>query len=356
MNIYVFPNSKNLPAESRNPYISHLIESLSNKANVINKNKPSSIGLLDLLFNIHKTDVVSFNWIENIVERRGGQMQVFIFFFVIAIMKLKKGIIVYTLHNKISHSANKLFWKNWVFKSVLKYADIVLTHASEGITFAHEKYKVPLSKLHFIHHPVYPEGIIDFDQIPERNRDIDILIWGTIAPYKGLDLFLAYISKNELDKKYRILIAGKISPPEYVEKISAYSPSVEIRNEFISEESLSAYMERSKNILFTYNSTTVLSSGALIRSLNSTCVIIGPNTGSFKDLAEEGLVRSFNEFEDIPSLIDSIKDQKELIQRRRDFINENSWEEFSEKLIQLILKKESPKGVSAQAFPFKGRG
>jgi beta-1,4-mannosyltransferase len=339
MNIYVFPNSKNLPAESRNPYISHLILSLSRKANVINKNKPSSIGIIDLVLNIHKTDVVSFNWIENIVERRGGLLQIFLFYFVLAVLKLKNGKIVYTLHNKLSHSGNKLFWKNLVFKSVLRHADIVITHSSEGISFAHEQYNVPLSKLHFFQHPVYPEGMIDFDQVQKNgNKDIDILIWGTIAPYKGLDIFLDYISKHELDKKYRILIAGKINPPEYAEKISEYSMSVEIRNEFISEEILSEYMQRAKIILFTYNSSTVLSSGALIRSLNSLCQIIGPNTGSFKDLAEAGLVSSFSNFDEIPLMIGKMGSKEDLVGKRKKFINANSWDAFAEKFMQVIHK------------------
>ena len=46
-------------------------------------------------------------------------------------------------------------------------------------------------------------------------------------------------------------------------------------------------------ILFPYSAQSILSSGALMTSLNSAAAIVGPDVGSFRDLAQEGMVETF---------------------------------------------------------------
>lgn len=248
----------------------------------------------------------------------------------------KKGIkVFYTLHNKQSHYSTHRILKSIIRKVVLKNADFILFHSSSGHEFL-EKEKVIAKKI-YIPHPFR-----DYKSIPNISRNkFDILIWGSIRPYKGIDIYLRYLEAKKLLSKYKIIIIGNIFPKEYELELNKYkSDYIKIINESTSNETLDELIAQSRIVLFTYNADSVLSSGALIYSLSRGANIIGPNVGSFRDVKQEDLIEVFNDYDDLIVRIDSglIPDPNRK-SKILNYINENTWDKFGQKLGEFIFVK-----------------
>ena len=104
-------------------------------------------------------------------------------------------------------------------------------------------------------------------------------------------------------------------------------------NEFLEEDILRRYISKSKVILFTYSLDSVLSSGALIYSLNFGKKIIGPNGGAFKDM--HSIVDCYDSFDNIADIIDI--DKKVDISIVKEYINNNTWCDLPEKLLSELF-------------------
>lgn len=338
-NAYVFPNSIKVPQEHSNPYVQNLIDSLSVPFNVINANAPTSMGIIDILKNIRKINWLFLNWIENIPERKGGFIQFLLFYFLLVTNKLLRVKIVYVLHNKVSHSKKYFFFKKLIFKSILKHSSYIITHSSEGVSFASEEYGISPEKIFFIHHPIEKGKKFLEENVSKQSKVYDILIWGTMVEYKGIYEFVANLNNFKHAEKIKILIAGKFINQEYFEKVKKIcGENITIQNSFLSEKILHKHMTESRIILFTYSPGSILSSGALMDSLFSPSYIIGPNNGSFTDFEELSLISTFNNFDDLESLIFKVSEQdmEKLMHSRKLFVKKNSWDHFAQSFINFV--------------------
>jgi glycosyltransferase involved in cell wall biosynthesis len=318
-----------------NPYLDDFIASLKGKVTIVNEKDRSKSGIFNVIKYISKINLVFFNWIENVPDRKGGLFQTVFLYFFFLLSKILKIRIIWTMHNKLSHSRENYASKKRIFKFILKNADLVITHSKAGKTFGEEMVPGTSSKIHYLPHPVKDRRLET-----EPVKQYDILIWGTIAPYKGIDKFLEYLIRENLEKKYRILIVGKITSQEYAGSLLGFSSAnIEIQNKFIEDDLLQNLIGRSKIVLFTYSMSSILSSGVLIDSLGYGANIVGPHVGAFADLADDGIITTFNDFPEMISKIDGQlenSESKSQITNLERFLNENSWNGFSIKLLDLI--------------------
>lgn len=340
MKIFLTPMLSKIKSPTKNPYIDDLINSLEENGHVItNKNQFSKIGLFNIIFYLKKSDAIYFNWIEDLISTRFGFLQSIYVYFCCFIFKLMGKKIIWTLHNKISHSKEYLFFKLINTYFLLNYSDIVITHSKDGVDFSKHFLKDENKNITFIHHPIYN----NLSKNAEKTKEFkyDILIWGAITPYKGVDKFLNYLERNNLLNKYKICILGKIKNNHLKKEILRYkSRNVEVINEFVDDKKLEGYILVSKIVLFTYTPTNTFASGSLMMSLSYGSNIIGPNVGSFKDLSEEKLIKIFNSYNDLINKIDlSLNAQKNDLDLVNKFIKINSWNSFGKELSRL-LKKE----------------
>jgi len=335
MNIYVFPIENKTKSATKNPYIDNLINTIEkNDCIVVNKDKISKFGVLDLLLYIPKTDIYYLNWIENLADRRFAWIQSMLFILIFFILKLFGKKIVWMMHNKISHSKKSLFLKIITNTILVNYSDIVLTHSLDGVRFGNILLKND-RKIEWIHHPL--ENNIQNINTKVEN-DIDILIWGSISPYKGVDVFLEYLQKSKISNKYNIYIVGKITNNTLAEKLNSYATDkIVIENDFVSNERLAELFTRSKMVLFTYAGYSTLSSGALMDTLSYNKQVIGPHVGAFRDLKEEGLIETFTDFNDlIGKFQNGLLDQKLDSNKLTTFIENNSWGNFGNWLCKIM--------------------
>lgn len=333
--IYVYPNIKLGIKGFTNPYIKHLAESLSANNQVVNKDFPASNGIFDILKYLKQIDLLYLNWIEDLPEKRGGYIQSLFFILLLPYLKLRGKKIVWTLHNKKSHSEKYKLIKSVLFKLLLKYSDLVVTHAKEGLNHI----PATTSKV-YIHHPL---KVSKQNYAASDLKKYDLIIWGSITKYKGIDAFLDYLTAKGLIENYEILIAGEVVGSELrntLEKLDHEYQNFTLMNAFVEEKELEKLIFQSRVVLFCYHSDTVLSSGALMDSLLYNSAIVGPDVGSFNDLAREGIIHTFKSYDDLILILNELIEDPENLAKTKDkrmaFIENNSWEAFSSQIDQQL--------------------
>jgi hypothetical protein len=319
-----------------NPYTSSFIESLDKKVNVLNKDTFAKIAIVDLFKYIFSIDVIIFNWIENIGYKKLGKLQFVFFMFAFVILKLRKVKIVWVFHNIHPHKGES-FISKYMYSLFFDASDLIVTHSKKADKYvkAHSS-----KKTFFTHHPnnkiQIDNSILNIDESCDVRKK-DILIWGSIEPYKGIVEFLDFNKKMGQAKAFKIQIIGTCNDVNYENEILKYTnDNVVFENRRVSFLELNKHIDNSKFVLFPYRSNSVSSSGALLDTLTFNGSCIGPNTGCFSDLAEEGLCYVFRSYEEILNIVstnNSIDNDK-----MQYFVQGNSWDKFIVKLISEIKK------------------
>jgi len=337
---YFYPNSSKQTQSEVNPYTSLMIEGLEESFRVVNKDRPTGKGFFDFLRYAFSVDFLFANWIEELPDKKYGFIQSALFIFIIKIRKLIGFSFFWVMHNKSTHDRSNARAKKILYSFIVKNCDLILTHSSEGIKNATQNYGHNGKNIVFLHHPV---GIRK-DNNPEQQKIYDVLIWGKISAYKGIKEFVSFFAQNNaLLKNRKILIAGKFfSESYYNEVMEIKPPQISILNEYIDDNKLSGLIIASKAILFTYNPASVLSSGALMTSLEYPVYIFGPNTAAFADLAGEGIIQTYESFNDLASKIDIVLgdtfDKTEMMSKQEDFVRNHSWKKTSDAINKQILQ------------------
>lgn len=314
-NIYYFPTNKGM---ENNTYSNHFITSLSKTNNVVNADADRKL-VVDL-FKYFYANIFILNWTENLAFGRKKWIKAALYMFMLLLCRLCRKKIIWIIHNKYPHEGH-----NRLSRLIMRYnafiSNLVITHSKEGVGYCKQHYYKRANVI-YLPHPVYPES-----KSLEAHIEFDIIIWGAIKKYKHILEFLKFYNTCENLKNYKILLCGKCQDADYNEDIKTQlNENIYYLNDYVSYTDLNKYISASKNILFTYNDESVLSSGALIYSLPFKRKIIAPNKGSFKDLIESGCVFTYENFDDIFDLL------KEDITIKEDeaniYIETNSWAQF----------------------------
>jgi glycosyltransferase involved in cell wall biosynthesis len=335
--VYFYPiSARNDKIVSFNPYTFDFVDSIEQYFTVVNKGKPSTRGIFDIYKYIFRIDYIIFNWIEDLPEKKGGFIQTVFFFLLMAICKLIGNKTIWVMHNRLSHSRKHKWMKNLIFNQLIRHSDIILTHSSEGISYGESMRKDSKNRIHYFPHPVK-----DRRKSSSSATGYDILIWGTISPYKGILEFLQALHNAKKEKSYRILIIGKSNANEYFDSLVKYSSNnITIKEAFMDDDSLQELIGQSKIVLFTYAKSSILSSGALMDSIGFGGNVVGPNVGAFADLAKEGIINTYRESDEMFSVIDAVLAKKDDTKNPQidQFLVENSWNKFAAYIHRIAMK------------------
>ena len=340
--IYFYPQFDYEKEASPNPYIKDFQRSLEGNFKIIN-HKVNHKGVLDFFQYILRTDIYIFNWIEDLPIYKLGKLQTLFFLIFLAFSRIFRKKIVWILHNKYSHFSKKNCWTDFMYKILMKYSDLIVTHSRQGISFVKENYPTEVSKVCYINHPMR-EKPIEVKGV-EAEKKYDFLIWGTIQPYKGVLEFLKFLNFSEERGKVKLLIAGKCFDPSYREKMLPYlNENITFKDNFFSLKEILKMANQVNFILFTHKSVSVLSSGALMDAVSMGVKIIGPDHGAFKDLSSLNFIMTYKNYEDILKLNQTNKDIPVNFEELTSFYSENSWEGFGNymegKFQELFLKNK----------------
>jgi beta-1,4-mannosyltransferase len=329
---YLYPISARNGSSPYNPYLDNFLNSTKTHLVCLNEEFPSNIGILDIFRFLKEADFLILNWVEDLPEKKGGIIQSAVFLILLKLLRFSRVKVIWTLHNKFTHSSRRLYIKKLLFFNLLEKSDLIITHSEEGISFAESLRPGAASRVFYFPHPIVPvAGALKED----IDKKYDILIWGTLAPYKAIDTFLESLALHNSLNRYRIMIAGRAVSDEFFSRISKYgNENITIRNQYINKEDLAMLIGQSRAVLFTYSGESVLSSGALIDSVAYGARVIGPDVGAFADLAKAGVISTYDSFEQLLELLDRLDHPEDpgYRDRLRDFINSHTWPEFSKAL------------------------
>lgn len=327
--VYLYPKV----FQSENPYINDLENALSENFKIINKESNRN-GVLDLFKYLPRSDIYYFNWIESLPSRRFGKVQIIVFIFFLMLAKSLRKKLIWTLHNKYAHDKVRNRWVDFMFRTMIKYSDLILTHSQAGIDFIKEEYPVYIKKIKYFVHPIKPL----FRMTSDKSSLYDFFIWGTIWPYKGVIEFLKFLRESGNTRLFKILIAGRCINEQVKTGLGIYlSENIIHRDEFFEMDEIANFANQSKFTLFTYKTESVLSSGSLMDSIRMGSVIIGPNVGAFKDLKSYSFMQTYDSYEGIIDIFHNFNYDKDIITNEiKGFFNENSWDAFGAKLNNAI--------------------
>ena len=328
--VYVYPNIDRKLMGSNNPYIEKLKKAIGMNELEIDP-AVTSQAFPDLLVKGLRSDMVILNWLENLPLRRMGILQTAVVMVYLRLLKARGIKIVWIKHNKISHNRKRFFISKWIHRTLTRYADHIMTHSNDVDV-------VPGEKLLYLPHPsnIGPESVLPPEH-PSAAPVIDLLIWGSLLPYKGVLEFLQFVKTDAELQGMKIHVVGKSSAEYWAQLQAAVSPNVTLSNQFIEEADLSQLFRKARFILFTYNKKSVMSSGVLIDSLAACRKIIAPDCGAFSDLSKEySFVQLFDNFSEIAAICREHYDNYTLdYDEVCGFVARNSWYNMGKKIKEL---------------------
>jgi len=199
-------------------------------------------------------------------------------------------------------------------------------------------------------HPVYNQPIPSENQATLRNRyglrsDSTIFIFfGLIRHYKGLDLMIRALNKLNL-KEHNIqpLIVGEFYTDRQKllslinhEHLSEYK----IIDRFVSEQEAAELLTLSDAMILPYRSAS--QSGVLSNAINFRLPVIVSDLPGLKEYInpnENGLIFEKNSVDDLAEALlqfSENKPQMEMTKHMQDLKHKLTWQEFSNKLLNVI--------------------
>ena len=311
-------------------YLYNLAQSLSNYFDIINfdnKREPAPKELFRYLF---KADIFLLNWIENEPNKTNGCIRYYLVQAFLTISKIFNKRIIWTFHNIEPHNKKGSVQSKKLMRRLKKDSTLIIHHTVESLKFTSQE------KNFYFFHPF--KKIDQFDLSNDySDYKYDILIWGAIAPYKGIAEFLEYVKSDPYLSKLKILIAGKVNNDIYKNKLEkSLSDKTIFKNRFHTDEEIEILHKQTRYVFYSHQGNSVLNSGQLVVSLGYAANIIGPDKGAFKELANLGLIHSYNSFTDVSRIIKNKKPIERKLCKR--FVSEHSWDKFAEVFYTRVIQ------------------
>lgn len=317
--IYYYPSCP--PGGYGNPYSINVKNALTKYGEVLdNDNIPIQPAVKGLLNHCCKADLFILNWIEGIANHRLGLLQYYAALLCFFLIRVRKKKIVWTLHNIHPHGgANK--YSERISNYLYRHADFIVTHSKGAQKYAEDKAICP------VYYVCHPFNVFDIQE-KDVEKQIEVLIWGGIYPYKGIPQFLREV--NVRNSKMLIKIVGNCSDNVLLSEIENQikgHENVSFENRRLEFSELAPLISSSKYVLFPYLGGSVSSSGALMDTIAMGGTAIGPNLGAFKDLNEEGLCIVYNDYNELFDILDNkINVTNDDIS---SFVKANSWDNYA---------------------------
>jgi len=284
-----------------NPYSINFKKALSEFYEVLDsENKPSSMLSFSFLLNSVKANLYIINWLESVCFLRFSLIQYFFARLGLLIIKLRKKKIVWIFHNIHPHQGSNKYSKK-IQKILFDQSSLIISHSIDAANYAKEHTK---TKVLYACHPIQPIKLAE-KFIPQY-KNIDIFIWGSIQPYKGIVEFitLPFVRNSDLN----VLIIGKCENQKLSKQITEnLQENIIFENRQADFSEIKAYCETSSYVVFPYIGTSVSSSGALIDTIAFKGTPVGPSKGAFKDLEQDGMCIVYHNDEELKKVL--IKNQ-----------------------------------------------
>ncbi len=239
----------------------------------------------------------------------------------------KKGVkVVLLCHNVADHDAHGL--KQRVSKALLKQADAYITHATEAAdTLRAVRPDAPVLQRP---HPIYGQFPAPNEHLEQRGR-LELLFFGLIRPYKGLDVLIKALAKLH-DEEVYLTVAGEAwGELAVLQQNIAVSgaPNVELHLEYIPDAEAANYFARADVVVLPYRSAT--GSGVLTVAYHYGKPVLATRVGGLPDSVVDGKTGWLVEPESADALAEAIAhihraDVPKMEHAIAAFCADNSWD------------------------------
>lgn len=328
MNLYFFPT----PPEGGgfNPYSQNYKDAIGEYFDIVDETGVPPTLNYPLLHFAFRADIFILNWVESAIFSKNGTLKFLIIMVSLMIIRLRKKRIVWMLHNLQPHEG-----ENWTTKFVqnylFKHASLIVAHSKQACGYAKQRAR---GLVVYLVHPVAPPV---FEEKKVEAPSCDVLIWGTVLPYKGI---LEFVSKPIVQQSnLRIRIIGHCKDATLERNIqSNCNAKITFENRKIEFGELKSCIAQARFVLFPYVGNSVSSSGALIDTICLGGIPVGPAMGAFKDLAEDGVCLTYTNDETMMNILTS-REYMITNDCRNNFIKTNSWKAFAKEVAAILNDK-----------------
>lgn len=200
-------------------------------------------------------------------------------------LKKKDIRVAFLCHNVIEHESAS--WKQRLTRWVLRKGDVFIVHTREDQENLLSL--LPNVQVRRHPHPIYEQFPLAEETL-ERRAANELLFFGFVRPYKGLDLLLEAMELLKEEDLF-LTIAGEFwnGEEQTLERIrrAGLSDRIEVRPRFHTEADTAALFARADVVVLPYRSAT--GSGVIPLAYHYNKPVIITRVGGLPDVVEEGV-------------------------------------------------------------------
>ncbi len=228
---------------------------------------------------------------------------------------------------------------NFLIQQVFKKTDLFIVASEAEKKEILSFHKNPRIKKQL--HPVY-KFRDDYKPLKQRRENFNLLFFGFVKPYKGLDILLEAMACLENEPVF-LRAAGEFSGDkdlylEIIEK-NGLSKKVEITDKYVSNNEIGGYFKESDVVILPYRSGT--SSGIIATAYGYQKPVLVTNVGGLPDAVENEKTGKIAEPENPESLSQGIKwfmENKDInfAGNIKNFTEKNmTWQSMAKNIIEI---------------------
>ncbi|KWZ85249.1 glycosyltransferase family 4 protein [Heyndrickxia coagulans] len=303
---------------------------------LVDYNKRNIISLFKNIFKINK--FIKSNKIDIIFLITPN-----LIFNVFISIAFKKKKIIYFLHDPTPHSGEKFLRRytlNMQNKIVTSLSQIIVVASYSQMKEIRNSNILNLNKKRI---ETIELGLLNnlvFSELNKKNtdivEDIDVLFFGRIEHYKGLDILADALEFLETQKKkVKCYIVGKGKIIDFIK--SSQIDLFEINNTYVEDYELASLIKRAKIVVFPYKNATGTQTVQTVYFYQKP--VIASNTGSFSDYiidGETGILFEKNDYKELAKSIDYLLENE----KTRRIMGSNGKNLLSERFNMDIVAKK----------------
>lgn len=198
------------------------------------------------------------------------------------LLKRKQIRVAFICHNLEDHDSGRL--KSWISRRVLDLADGFLTHSNAQRMTLESRF--PDRPIMFHPIPKYGHYPKPSGALSKRGR-LELLFFGFIRPYKGLDLLIEALGQLKDDDVYLTVVGEPWGDMQDLrEWVDKHRLNVEFHLEYKPDEEVAEYFNRADFIVLPYRHATGSAVASVAHQYNKP--LLASHVGGLPDVVEHG--------------------------------------------------------------------
>jgi glycosyltransferase involved in cell wall biosynthesis len=288
-------------APEENPYQKQLIDNLKKIGVQVEIQKPSasSTFFFPIVISHWKPDILHLHWLEPSCISANWFLSLLkssSFLIQLAILKIIGVKLVWTVHNLKNHDNLNLVLNNICTKTVIRFADAIITHCEAAQTELIKTFSVKnKDKIFVVPHGNYVEWYentitreVAQTELKVKTSGTVFLFFGLIRPYKGVPELIDTFQRLD-SEDIRLVIAGKINSQDtaltdLINQKIAEDKRISFIPGYIAPEKIQLYMNACDVVVFPYRD--ILTSGAVMLAMSFGKACIAPRKGCLGEVLD----------------------------------------------------------------------